>query len=316
MYVGEANSSNTRKHHRIHPITEHNSSTNDNQKGHTILNLSSHDDELGSSQNIKQRTNSQASNSSSSIDIRASDVIKRITSPSSTISNTDEILPQTFFRRMSTNFNMNSFVQITSTSTPILPAIHDINSTNTNDDNYINSMITTITNLNNNTNECEICYSTNECENLRTCKHNFCYSCLHIYLLDKIHNGCLSLVECPHSDCKEILHPNDIKRILNDQQMYERYETFMLRRVLQKMPDTRWCPYPNCNFAVLVDNTRKANKFDCLVCKRPFCQRCSQIWHPNLTCELASSQRAAQDPTLQMLIKSNLNGGMIRPCPR
>ncbi|CAF2309326.1 unnamed protein product [Rotaria sp. Silwood2] len=316
MYVGETSSSNTRKHHRIHPITEHNSSTNDNLKEHTIINLSSNnDDDIASLQNVKQRTNSQASNSST-IDMRASDVIKRITSPTSTISNTDEILPQTFFRRMSTNFNMNTFVQITSTSTSILPAIHDVNSTNTNDDNNVHSMITTITNLNNNTNECEICFSSNECENLRNCKHKFCYLCLQTYLIEKIRNGCLSSLECPHSDCKEILHPNDVKRILNDQQMYERYEIFMLRRVLQKMPDTRWCPYPNCNFAVLVENTRKANKFDCLVCNRPFCQRCSQIWHPNLTCELASAQRAAQDPTLEMLMKSNSTGGMIRPCPR
>jgi len=74
--------------------------------------------------------------------------------------------------------------------------------------------------------------------------------------------------------------------------------------------------YPNCNFAVLVENTRKASEFNCPVCKRPFCQRCSQIWHPNLTCDLASTQRAAQDPTLQMLMKSSSTGGTIRPCPR
>ena len=56
--------------------------------------------------------------------------------------------------------------------------------------------------------------------------------------------------------------------------------------------------------------------YDCLVCHRPFCQRCSQIWHPNLTCDLASAQRAAQDPTLEMLMKSSSHGGQIRPCPR
>jgi hypothetical protein len=239
MYAGEASSSSTKKHHRIHPITEHNSPTNDNQKIHTILNIPSTDDDGTSLQHLNQRTNSQTSNSSSSIDIRASDVIKRITSPSGTMSNTDEILPQTFFRRMSASFNMNSLV----TNPPsVLPAIHDVNSTNTNDDNYIHSITTTITNLNNNTNECEICYLSNECENLQMCKHNFCHSCLQIYLIDKIRNGCPGLLECPHNDCKQVIHPNDIKRILNDNRMYERYETFMLKRVLQKMPDTRWCP--------------------------------------------------------------------------
>jgi len=239
MYTGEPSSTNTKKHHRIHPINEHNSPPNENQKPHTILSIPSPDDDGTSLQHLNQRTNSQTSNSSSSIDIRASDVIKRITSPSTTMSNTDEILPQTFFRRMSASFNMNSLV---ATPSSILPAIHDMNSTTTNDDNYIHSIITTITHLNNNTNECEICYSSNECENLQMCKHHFCHNCLQIYLIDKIRNGCPGLLECPQNDCKQVIHPNDIKRILNDNQMYERYETFMLKRVLQKMPDTRWCP--------------------------------------------------------------------------
>jgi len=239
MYASETSLPNTKKHHRIHPINEHNSSINDNQKIHTILNLPSTEDDGASLQYLHQRANSQTSNSSSSIDIRATDVIKRITSPSGTMSNTDEILPQTFFRRMSANFNMNSLV---ATPSSILPAIHDMNSTTTNDDNYIHSIITTITNVNTNTNECEICYSSNECENLQMCKHHFCHSCLQIYLIDKIRNGCPALLECPQNDCKQIIHPNDIRRILNDNQMYERYEAFMLKRVLQKMPDTRWCP--------------------------------------------------------------------------
>jgi len=240
MYAGEPSSSTGKKHHRIHPITEHNSSNNDHQKVHTILNLPSNEDDITSIQQLNHRTNSQTSNSSSSIDIRATDVIKRITSPSGAISNTDEILPQTFFRRMSASFNMNSLVV---TPTSVLPAIHDVNSTNTNDENNLHSIITTMTNLNPTINECEICYSSNDCENLQMCKHHFCHSCLQIYLIDKIRNGCPFLLECPQSDCKQIIHPNDIKRILNDNQMYERYETFMLKRVLQKMPDTRWCPY-------------------------------------------------------------------------
>jgi len=233
--MNETSSSNSKKHHRIHPIND-----NENPKTHTILNLPSTDDDGNTCQNLNQRTNSQTSNSSSSMDVRATDVIKRITSPSGIISNTDEILPQTFFRRMSTSFNMSSLV---TTPSSILPAIHDTNSTNTTiDDNYLHSIITTVTNINNNLNECEICYSSNQCENLQMCKHHFCQQCLEKYLIDKIRNGCPGLLECPHNDCKQVIHPNDIKRILNDNQMYERYEIFMLKRVLQKMPDTRWCP--------------------------------------------------------------------------
>lgn len=243
MHGAEA-SANTRKHHRIHPINESNSSANENQKGHTILTLSSQDDDTSSLPYTNQRTNSQLSTASSSIDVRASDVIKRITSPPAAMSSTDEILPQTFFRRMSASFNMNSLIQMTATPTSVLPAVHDVNSTtNVTEDTYVPSTTVTTANFNVITNECEICYSSDECENLQSCKHNFCTSCLQTYLIDKIRNGCPLSLECPHSECKEILHPSDIKRILNDSQMYERYERFMLRRVLQKIPDTRWCPY-------------------------------------------------------------------------
>ena len=328
MNTSEPSTSTVRKHHRIHPITDH----NDNQKVHTILSLYSNEDDANSSQTTNHlRANSQTSSASSSIDVRATDVIKRITSPPSTMSNTDEILPQTFFRRMSNNFTMNSLV---TTPTTVLPAIHDVHSSQNHDEQYAHSILTTITNLNStNNSECEICYSSNECENLQLCQHRFCHSCLEVYLVDKIRNGCPALLECPQTDCKQIIHPDDIKRIVNDNEIYERYETFMLKRVLQKLPDTRWCPYvlefssrsisfsfetsyPNCDFALLMENTRKASPYDCPVCHRPFCQRCSQVWHPNLTCDLASAQRAAQDPTLEMLMQSSANGGNIRPCPR
>lgn len=213
------------------------------QKAHTVLSLPTRDDENQLTNSRSHRTSSQTSNASSSIiDIRATDVIKRITSPSGAMSNTDEILPQTFFRRMSNNFNINPILSTTASST-ILLAIHDTNSIQTIDDTCVHSVVTTITNFHTQFNECEICYSTNECENLQMCKHHFCLSCLQTYLYGKIRNGSFTILECPNSECKQILHPNDIKRILNDQQMYERYETFMLKRVLQKMPDTRWCPY-------------------------------------------------------------------------
>ena len=34
--------------------------------------------------------------------------------------------------------------------------------------------------------------------------------------------------------------------ILNDKSLYDKYEDFMVRRVLAVDPDTRWCPAPDC----------------------------------------------------------------------
>jgi E3 ubiquitin-protein ligase RNF19A len=38
----------------------------------------------------------------------------------------------------------------------------------------------------------------------------------------------------------------DVRMILNDVVMYNKYEDFMVRRVLATDPDTRWCPQPDC----------------------------------------------------------------------
>jgi hypothetical protein len=39
--------------------------------------------------------------------------------------------------------------------------------------------------------------------------------------------------------------------ILNDKMQYEKYEDFMVRRVLAVDPDTRWCPAPDCRYNFL-----------------------------------------------------------------
>lgn len=38
----------------------------------------------------------------------------------------------------------------------------------------------------------------------------------------------------------------DIRMVLNDPVLFEKYEDFTLRRILAVDPDTRWCPAPDC----------------------------------------------------------------------
>ncbi|CAF0823068.1 unnamed protein product [Didymodactylos carnosus] len=236
--------------------------------------------------------------------------------------NNDEILPSSnLFLR---NFNMsafrspapssanqaNRFLQAL-TGTVTSPLIH--NETRSTDTSNVTDDNSTLSE-----NECEICCTslTNKNhEKLNSCSHVFCHNCLTKYMTDKIKNGIANL-ECPQNSCSENIHPEDIRRILQNDALYNRYELFMLRQVLQKMPDCRWCPYPDCTYAVLSENTRKPVKYECPVCNRLFCGRCGQIWHENQTCTDASAKRAALDPTLQMLMKSSATGGKVRPCPR
>lgn len=71
------------------------------------------------------------------------------------------------------------------------------------------------------------------------------------------------------------------------------YESLMLRRVLATDPDTRWCPRPNCTFAVIASGCASCPKIECEhpSCGNAFCYHCKAEWHPNQTCDAARAQR-------------------------
>ncbi|XP_054724744.1 E3 ubiquitin-protein ligase RNF19B-like [Uloborus diversus] len=155
---------------------------------------------------------------------------------------------------------------------------------------------------------------------LKSCSHRACYSCLQQYLKIEITESRVN-ISCP--ECTEPIHPSDICMILNDEILLGKYESFMLRRVLITEPDARWCPAPDCGYAVIARGCAGCPK---LKCERPgcntfFCYHCKQEWHPNLTCDAARAQRAhhyanprsssvsfSQDSIVQ-------TGDDIKPCP-
>ncbi|KAI5748838.1 hypothetical protein M8J76_002413 [Diaphorina citri] len=94
--------------------------------------------------------------------------------------------------------------------------------------------------------ECPLCcaeLTLDHFPKLITCPHRSCLDCLQQYLRIEISESRVSLT-CP--ECPEALHPLDIHSILSDQALFEKYEDFMVRRVLSIEPDARWCPTPDC----------------------------------------------------------------------
>ena len=88
-------------------------------------------------------------------------------------------------------------------------------------------------------------------------------------------------------------HFADIHNILDNRELSLKFEDFMLRRVLFMDPDTRWCPAPDCGYAVIASGCASCPK---LKCERPgcpsyFCYHCKAEWHPNQTCDMARTQR-------------------------
>lgn len=129
--------------------------------------------------------------------------------------------------------------------------------------------------------ECRLCLLTLPNEFfpvLSTCSHRTCYDCFQAYLRIEISESRVMLA-CPQ--CSELLHPSDIRMILNDEKMLAKYESFMLRRVLVAEPDARWCPAPDCNYAVIATGCASCPKIQCLRpgCGTSFCYHCKQVRH-------------------------------------
>merc|ERR1719320_1112860 len=138
--------------------------------------------------------------------------------------------------------------------------------------------------------ECALCLGESpgdQFPQLRNCQHLTCVTCLQQYVRIEIQEGRVNL-KCPQ--CSEILHPNDIEMLVGeDRALIHLYESLMLRRVLAADPDTRWCPAPNCTFAVVATGCASCPKISCERegCDFSFCYHCKAEWHPNQTCDMA-----------------------------
>ncbi|XP_027872499.1 E3 ubiquitin-protein ligase RNF19A [Xiphophorus couchianus] len=172
--------------------------------------------------------------------------------------------------------------------------------------------------------ECPLCLlrlSRESFPDIMTCHHRSCSDCLRQYLRIEISESRIN-ISCP--ECAERFNPHDIRIILGDRVLMEKYEEFMLRRWLVADPDCRWCPAPDCGYAVIAFGCASCPKITCgrEGCGTEFCYHCKQRWHPNQTCDAARQQRA-QSLRLRTVRSSSLSYSQesgaaaddIKPCP-
>ncbi|KAK2738572.1 hypothetical protein FQN57_006995 [Myotisia sp. PD_48] len=99
---------------------------------------------------------------------------------------------------------------------------------------------------------CEIC-----CEDdadLQTyamcCGHRFCVDCYRYYLAQKIREeGEAARIECPQEKCHRIVDYKTLD-LLVTKDLKERYRLLLLRTYVDDIPNLKWCPAPNCEYAV------------------------------------------------------------------
>ncbi|XP_035000035.1 E3 ubiquitin-protein ligase RNF19B [Hippoglossus stenolepis] len=173
--------------------------------------------------------------------------------------------------------------------------------------------------------ECPLCLlSQPRCHfpRLSSCSHRACSDCLRQYLRIEISESRVGIA-CPQ--CPETLAPLDVRSILDDQALLERFEEYQLRRFLAADPDTRWCPAPDCSYAVIAYGCAECPKLSCgrEGCDTEFCYHCRQLWHPNQTCDQARRQRArhtsgGNDASTLYVFNEEPGGDAeeIKPCPR
>lgn len=150
---------------------------------------------------------------------------------------------------------------------------------------------------------------------LAWCTHRCCEPCLQQYLAIEIWESRVP-VSCPA--CHENMHPEDVRRIIDNQAMYEKYEEFSVRRALAADPDTRWCPAPDCSYAVVASGCASCPKLTCLApgCGAMFCYHCKAAWHPTQTCDAARRDRLPQPRTSERSEHADAEHGDVKPCPR
>ncbi|XP_046967242.1 E3 ubiquitin-protein ligase RNF19B-like isoform X2 [Vanessa cardui] len=165
--------------------------------------------------------------------------------------------------------------------------------------------------------DCPLCLSTFTAVSmvrLAWCSHRCCESCLRQYLAIEIFEARVP-VNCPV--CHESMHPSDVRRIVDNPALYDKYEEFSVRRALAADPDTRWCPAPDCSFAVVATGCASCPKLTCLApgCGASFCYHCKAAWHPTQTCDAARRSRQPP-PRAPQPSHNEMEHGEVKPCPR
>ncbi|XP_076033209.1 E3 ubiquitin-protein ligase RNF19B-like [Oratosquilla oratoria] len=151
---------------------------------------------------------------------------------------------------------------------------------------------------------------------LLSCPHSACMQCFKKYLTVEIMESRVNIT-CPQ--CHELMHPTDIHNIVDNEMLSFKFEDFMLRRVLSMDPDTRWCPAPDCGYAVIASGCAGCPKLKCERpgCESNFCYHCKAKWHPNQTCDMARAQRSPNIMFSSFNCLHDVQGSDdVKACPR
>ncbi|KAJ3035179.1 hypothetical protein HK097_004269, partial [Rhizophlyctis rosea] len=123
-----------------------------------------------------------------------------------------------------------------------------------------------------------------------SCNHRFCRDCYEHYLTQKIaEEGESRRIQCPASGCKVVVDEKTVEMVVKEE-VCTKYKNLLLRTYVDDNPTLRWCPAPNCEYAVEchVPSSQFNEKVPTVICRcgHKFCFGCSLPDHIPCICAL------------------------------
>ncbi|MCJ1338539.1 hypothetical protein MMC09_003828 [Bachmanniomyces sp. S44760] len=149
------------------------------------------------------------------------------------------------------------------------------------------------------------------------CGHRYCVDCYRQYLAQKIkEEGEAARIQCPTSGCKRIVDSKSLD-LLVATELKDRYQVLLTRTYVDDKENLKWCPAPNCEFAVECgvkkrDLTRIVPTVACS-CQHQFCFGCTLNDHQPTPCSLVRRwlKKCEDDSETANWISAN-----TKECPR
>ncbi|KAH0609326.1 uncharacterized protein H6S33_012812 [Morchella sextelata] len=149
------------------------------------------------------------------------------------------------------------------------------------------------------------------------CNHRYCVNCYRQYLESKIKDeGEATRIQCPSEGCSMIVDSKTVD-LLVPVEIDKRYKELLNRTYVDDKPNLRWCPAPNCEYAV--DCAIRPVQLHTIVpsvncrCGHNFCFGCGFSEHQPCPCALVKKwlKKCEDDSETANWISAN-----TKECPK
>jgi len=143
------------------------------------------------------------------------------------------------------------------------------------------------------------------------CSHSFCKGCYTEYLKEAVSKGITSVfTTCPMGGCNLVV-PEEMFKELLPLHLWKRFNMFLLKTFVDFNTNVKWCPAPECQYAVEYPKLKARN----IICKCGYtwCFSCGQEAHRPLSCENLAKWKMKNS---QEDIDSDWITANTKPCPK